>query len=84
MQKLEPTSVTINTYNEFTIADGTTRITYGSTSGGRTHANASIQSNSLIAIADDNNTQEIRALRSIEFVNFITPNKEYTKFKFIQ
>lgn len=84
MQKLEPASVTLNTFNDFTITNEVVRITYGATSGGRTHANASIESNSLRAIADDNNAAVVSSLRNIKFVNFITTSQEYTKFKFIQ
>lgn len=84
MQRLNPSSVTINTYNEFTIASEDVRITYGTTQGSRVHAKTNITENSLKAIGDDHYTQDIISLRPVQFIKLTTSNKEYTKFKFIQ
>ena len=83
LQRLVPTQVELTEFIPQIIQSEGTRISYGISTNGRTHAIAKIENNTLSAVGSDNNTQVIRVLQTITLTKLTTTDKEYTKFKFL-
>ena len=81
---LQPSNVGITSDLQYSLNQGTTDIVYGRVAGGRIHANAVLEGNSLKVIPTTNTAQNIARIENVILRTLTTEQKSYTKFKFIQ